>query len=86
MIFKEVIKLYKIGKELGLTQKEINSVLLFKNRYPFILALMVIIILMVFAFIFWDIALLLYMRTTEPVYPEGALYSSVSIKNFKDKK
>jgi len=47
---------------------------------------MVIIILMVFAFIFWDVALLLYMRTTEPVYPEGTLYSSVSIKDFKDKK
>ena len=86
MIFKDIFQLYEIGKELGLSSKEINSTLLFKNQYPLILALMIIIILMFFAFIFWDIALLLYMRTTEPVYTEGTFYSSVSLKEFKDKK
>ncbi len=86
MVLKDIIKLYKIGKELGLTRKEINSVLIFKNRFPLILALMVIIILTVFTVLFWNIALILYMRTTEPVYPEGTLYSSVSLKDFKDKK
>ncbi|MFX1573291.1 MAG: hypothetical protein ACFFB0_11130 [Promethearchaeota archaeon] len=86
MIFKEIFQLYNIGKELGLSRKDINSVLLFKNRLPLILALMVIIILTVFTVLFWNIALILYMRSTEPVYPEGALYSSVSLKNFKDRK
>ena len=86
MIYKDIFQLYEIGKELGLSRKEINSTLLFKNQYPLILALMIIIILMFFAFIFWDIALLLYMRTTEPVYTEGTFYSSVSLKEFKDKK
>jgi len=86
LIFKDIFQLYEIGKELGLSRKEINSTLLFKNQYPLILALMIIIILMFFAFIFWDIALLLYMRTTEPVYTEGTFYSSVSLKEFKDKK
>jgi len=86
LIYKDIFQLYEIGKELGLSRKEINSTLLFKNQYPLILALMIIIILMFFAFIFWDIALLLYMRTTEPVYTEGTFYSSVSLKEFKDKK
>ncbi len=86
MIFKEIFQFYKIGKELGLTRKEIDSVLLFKNRSPLILTLMLIIILAVFAFLFWNMALLFYMRTTEPVYPRGGLYSSISIKDFKDKK
>ncbi|NVM36523.1 MAG: hypothetical protein HWN81_13080 [Candidatus Lokiarchaeota archaeon] len=86
MIFNDISQLYKIGKELGLTRKEINSTLLFKNRYPLVLALMLIMFLSVFAILFWNIALILYARSTEPVYPSGTKYSSISIKDFKDKK
>ncbi|MFX1470587.1 MAG: hypothetical protein ACFFB8_18225 [Promethearchaeota archaeon] len=86
MMIKEIFQLYKIGKELGLTKKEINSILLFKNRYPLILALLLIIILSVFAIFFWNIALIIYSKSTEPVYPTGTKYSSITIKDFKDKK
>jgi len=86
MVFKDIFQFYKIGKELGLTKKEINSTLLFKNRYPLILALMLIVILSVFAIFFWNAALILYAKSTEPVYPRGTLYSSINIKDFKDKK
>ena len=86
MIFKDIFQLYEIGKELGLSRKEINSTLLFKNRYPLILALILIIFLSVFAIFFWNVALILYARSTEPVYPSGAEYSSISLKDFKDKK
>lgn len=86
MVFKDVLQLYKIGKELGLSRKEINSVLLFKNRYPLVLALMLIIFLSVFAILFWNVALILYAKSTEPVYPRGTLYSSISLKDFRDKK
>ncbi len=85
-MIKEIFQLYKIGKELGLTKKEINSILLFKNRYPLILALLLIIIFFVFAFFFWNIALIIYSKSTEPVYPTGTKYSSITIKDFKDKK
>ena len=85
-MFKEIFQLYKIGKELGLSRKEINSTLFFKNRYPLIFALMMIIILSVFAIFFWNAALVLYAKSTEPVYPRGTLYSSISLKDFKDKK
>lgn len=86
MVFKNIFQLYKIGKELGLSRKEINSTLLFKNRYPLILALMLIVFLTVFAILFWNVAILLYAKSTEPVYPRGTLYSSISLKDFKDKK
>lgn len=86
MVFKDIFQLYKIGKELGLSRKEINSNLLFKNRYPLILALMLIVILSVFAILFWNVALILYAKSTEPVYPRGTLYSSISLNDFRDKK
>lgn len=86
MVFKDIFQLYKIGKELGLSRKEINSVLLFKNRYPLVLALMLIVILSVVAILFWNVALILYAKSTEPVYPRGTLYSSISLKDFRDKK
>jgi len=85
LIFKDIFQLYEIGKELGLSSKEINSTLLFKNRYPLILTLILIIFISVFAIFFWNIALILYAKSTEPVYPSGTRYSSISLKDFKDK-
>ncbi|MCK4370254.1 MAG: hypothetical protein KAV01_00200 [Candidatus Lokiarchaeota archaeon] len=86
MVFKDIFQLYKIGKELGLSRKEINNTLLFKNRYPLVLALMLIVFLSVLAILFWNVALILYAKSTEPVYPRGTLYSSISLKDFRDKK
>ncbi|MFX1463978.1 MAG: hypothetical protein ACFFBF_13190 [Promethearchaeota archaeon] len=86
MVFKDFYNLYKIGKELGLSHKEINRTLLFKNRYSLILALLLIIILSVFAILFWNITLILYAKSTEPVYARGTFYSSIDLKDFKDKK
>jgi hypothetical protein len=80
------MELYKIGKDLGLTRKEINNALLFEKRYPLILSILLIVILTVFAIFFWNVALSLYIESTEPVYPRGTLYSSISPKDFKDKK
>jgi hypothetical protein len=86
MVFKEILHNYKIGKDLGLSQKEINNTLLFRDRYPLVIALMLLIVLMVFATIFWNVALILYAQSIEPVYPRGTLYSSINIKDFKIKK
>jgi len=86
MVFKDIFQLYRIGKELGLSRREINNTLLFKNRYPLILALMLIVFLTVFAILFWNVAIILYAKSTEPVYPRGTLYSSISLKDFRDKK
>ena len=80
------MELHKIGKALGLTRKEINNVIFFEKRYPLLLSILLIIILSVFAIFFWNVALSLYIKSTEPVYPRGTLYSSISPKDFKDKK
>ena len=86
MLINEIFKLYKIGKELGLSKKDIYNTLLNKSRYPFFLALLLIVILTVFTILFWNVALIAYAKSTEPVYPRGTLYSSISLKDFKDKK
>ena len=86
MIFKDIIQFYKLGKELGLSRKEINNILFFKSRYSMILFLTLIIILTVMAFLFWDVALLLYAQSKKPVYPSGTLYSTIKLKDFKNKK
>jgi len=86
MVFKDIFQLYKIGKELGLSRKEINSVLWFKTRSHLVLALILIIFLLVFSILFWNVALIFYAKSTEPVYPSGSFYSSISIKDFKEKK
>ena len=86
MGFKDIFQLYKIGKELGLSREEINSTLLFKNRFPLILALMLIVFIAVFTIFFWNVAILLYAKSTESVYPRGAAYSSISLKDFRDKR
>ncbi|MFX1371738.1 MAG: hypothetical protein ACFFCE_07745 [Promethearchaeota archaeon] len=86
MVFKNIFQLYKIGKELGLSHKEITNTLFLKNRYPLILTLMLIVILSIFALVFWNVALILYAKTTDPIYPRGTLYSSISIEDFKPRK
>ncbi len=85
-MFKDLFQLYEIGKELGLTRKEINRVLFFEKRSPLVLSILLIIILTVFAFLFWNVALSIYVKSTDTVYPRGTLYSSISLKDFKKKK
>ncbi|MFX1497350.1 MAG: hypothetical protein ACFFBH_07480 [Promethearchaeota archaeon] len=85
-MIKDLFQFYTIGKELGLSRKEINSILLFNKRYPLILVIALIVIISVFAVLFWNVTLILYAKSTEPVYPRGTLYSSISIKDFRDKK
>lgn len=80
------MQLYKIGKGLGLTRKEINSVLFLEKRNHLMLSLMLIIVLAIFMFLFWNVALSLYIKSTESLYPAGTLYSSISLKDFKDRK
>jgi len=76
-------QLYKIGKELGLSKKEINRVFLFDDsRYPLFYK-----ILMIIVFIFLGILIvILGIEASRHIYPAGTLYSTVKIKDFKAKK
>jgi len=76
-------QLYKIGKELGLSKKEINRIFLFDdNRNPLFFKILMIII-SVFLGIF---VIILGIEASRHIYPAGTLYSTVKIKDFKAKK
>jgi hypothetical protein len=76
-------QLYKIGKELGLSKKEINKVLFsdyIKNRV--ILLIILIIIFSIGGYFFG----LFIESTISNTYPSGTKYSTVKIKDFDKKK
>ncbi len=82
-MLENLFQLYKIGKELGLSKKEINRVFLFDDsRYPLFYK-----ILMIIVFIFLGIfVIILGIEASRHIYPAGTLYSTVKIKDFKAKK
>jgi hypothetical protein len=76
-------QMVKIGKELGLSKKEINRVFLFGNSKHSILY----ILLMIAAFIFIGfVIIILAVDASRNIYPAGTFYSTVKIKDFKGKK
>jgi len=82
-MLENFFQLNKIGKELGLSKKEINSVFLFDDsKYPFLFKILMIII-----FIFFGVfIIILVIEASRHIYPAGTLYSTVKIKDFKSKK
>ncbi len=82
-MMKDLIQLYKIGKELGLTKKEINKVLFYdniKNR-----TILLIISIIIFSIVGYFIVLFIE-ATISNTYPSGTRYSTVKIKDFDKKK
>jgi hypothetical protein len=82
-IMKDLIQLLKIGKELGLSKKEVSKLLFFdnnKNRVIFLIFLIIIISIAGY-FIF-----LIIESTVNNTYPSGTRYSTVKIKDFDKKK
>ena len=82
-MMKDLIQLYKIGKELGLSKKEINKVLFYdstKNR-----VVLLIISIIIFSIVGYFIVLFIE-STISNTYPSGTKYSTVKIKDFDKKK
>jgi hypothetical protein len=80
---KDLIQLHKIGKELGLSKKEINKVLFsdnIKNR-----TILLIIFIITFSIVAYFIGLFIE-STISNTYPSGTKYSTVRIKDFDKKK
>lgn len=80
---KDLIQLQKIGKELGLSKKEVNKVLFYgitKNRVIFLIFAIII-----FSIVGYFIALFIE-STISNTYPSGTKYSTVKIKDFDKKK
>lgn len=81
-MFNELIQFYKIGIELGLTKKEMSRTFLFQNRRSLLFSFLIIILIFIFTFIL----AIAFIVNSKEIYPSGALYSSVSINEFKNKK
>ena len=82
-MLEKFFQLNKIGKELGLSKKEINKVLLFGNsRYSILY-----IFLMIITFIFVGVIILIIgIEASRNTYQTGTFYSTVRIKDFKERK
>lgn len=85
-MFKDLIQLYSVGKDLGLSRKEINRILLFQKKQNIFIKLLVIIIAAVITFfVVWNFVVLSRFSTSNSTYGHGIRYSSISIKDFKKK-
>ena len=82
-MMKDIIQLFKIGKELGLSNKEINRVFLFDDkRYSLLYK-----ILLIISFIFFGIIIIILgIEASRNTYAAGTFYSTIRIKDFNEKK
>ena len=82
-MIKDIIQLFKIGKELGLSKKERNKVLIFDNSKYTLLYKSLLIISFIF---FGVIIIILGIEASRNTYAAGTYYSTVRIKDFGDRK
>jgi len=82
-MIKDLIQLYKIGKGLGLSKKEVNKVLFYTNTKNKVILL--VILLIIFSIVGYFIGLFIE-STISNTYPSGTKYSTVKIKDFDRKK
>ena len=82
-MMKDIIQLFKIGKELGLSKKEINRVLIFDNSKHTLLYRSLLIISFIF---FGIIIIILGIEASRNTYAAGTFYSTVKEKDFKGNK
>ena len=85
-MFKEIIQLYQVGKELGLTRKEINELFFFRKeahslRYKIIFYIILIITMSLIGLTL----ILIRISITRDTYPSGTKYSTIRMKDFKKK-
>jgi len=82
-MLENFFQLYKIGKELGLSKKDINKVLIFDNSKHTLLYKSLLIISFIF---FGIIIIILGIEASRNTYAAGTFYSTVRIKDFNEKK
>jgi len=80
---KDITQLFKIGKGLGLSKKEINNVLFYDNSKNKIILLVIAIIILSIVGYF---VVLIIESAIHNTYPSGTKYSTVKIKDFDKKK
>jgi len=79
-----IVRIYKIGKELGLTKREITKQFFVKKTKYQILSIVLLILLIVISVI--SVSILIgyaYLEIERHTYPTGARYSTVKLKDFR---
>ncbi|MFX1314429.1 MAG: hypothetical protein ACFE9T_01065 [Promethearchaeota archaeon] len=78
-MFKELIKFYEVGKELGLSKMEIRRIFLFEGKHSLLYKSLIIL----FFIIIGIVVVIAIIFVSKAVYPSGALYSTVKNDDFK---
>jgi hypothetical protein len=82
----EISKIGEMGKELGLSKKDIIKILLFDNSKHAYLWRILFIITLLLIIIGWFSSLgFLIQKANQNVYATGTLYSTVRTKDFQKK-
>jgi len=82
----DILKFSKVGKELGLTKKEINQIMIFDNRKdPFLWRFLLFVVMLLIMIGWFSSLLFITQKINDNVYPSGTLYSTVKLKDFKKK-
>ncbi|MBY8989551.1 MAG: hypothetical protein KGD58_02260 [Candidatus Lokiarchaeota archaeon] len=82
-MIKNSFHLFQIGKELGLTKKEIKNLSLFGNtKHPFLYTIVMIVSIVAFGILI----IFLGIQAFRKIYPSGTLYSTVKKEDFKRNK
>lgn len=82
----DIIKFYEVGKELGLTKKEITQIMIFDNsKYAYLWRFLLIVFMLLIIIGWYNSLIFLNRQINENVYPSGTLYSTVKLKDFKKK-
>lgn len=85
-MINNIISFYKIGKELGLTKREINRILLFdksKNSKLYNVLFFIVLFLLLIFFVYSVITVKIYV--SQNTYARGTFYSTIRIKDFQEK-
>ncbi len=85
MEFDELFQIYKIGRELGLSKKEIINTIISKQNRPLLFFIILIIVISLIAVFAWTIGFISISRENT-TYARGTLYSTVNVKDFDDEK
>lgn len=83
-MFKNIFQLYKTGNKLGLSKKEINKLLLFRNsKHSTLYTVLLIISVVALGFLIIILGIEAARNTINNTYPSGTLYSTVKENDFK---
>lgn len=85
-MYKEIIQFYRIGKELGLSRREINKILFTRSNDRHSLRLSLIILVIIASILIGVFIIFSGLSISRNTYPTGARYSTIKGKDFKRNK